>query len=409
MEWLSNFSSFRNFTWSRREKPQGVELSSDNLRAYVLYNSNGTEILRTEEKITQETFSDCVYFEVKILALGQSGSLYIGLTPGSKSIHNSVESGVEGSYWYSNEGSICKNGWTPFGPRFGENDVIGCGIERKPYNSDYGSKYRLFYTFNGKNLGTTADVQENDLEDKGFYPSVYFIGQGWDIEGNFSGVTGSPFQFDLRSHYMNNALNRNMKSDNIKLLNRNVRAEIKKKEKPGGIVMAEGKLKPTESKVDYFEVKIFRQFIDQNDRINGMTVFGGDVKLGLKTRSFGEDLNASNDISSNRYWYRYDGKKLECRKEDFEYRGDAGLEPYGVTYGEGDIIGCGLTHDRKVFFTVNGESQGLAFSATKEDFADGLYPFIDLQSSWGVEANFGKERFAFDPDKNCRNELFTLQ
>ena len=49
-----------------------------------------------------------------------------------------------------------------------------------------------------------------------------------------------------------------------------------------------------------------------------------------------------------------------------------------MTYGEGDIIGCGLTHDRKVFFTVNGESQGLAFSATKEDFEDGLYPCIEL-------------------------------
>merc|ERR1719414_907120 len=100
-----------------------------------------------------------------------------------------------------------------------------------------------------------------------------------------------------------------MKSNNIKLLNRNVRAEIKKKDRPGGIVMAQSKLKPTESKVDYFEVKIFRQFIDQNDRITGMTVYGVDVKIGLKTRSFSENLN-SPEINTTRYWYQSDGKKF---------------------------------------------------------------------------------------------------
>ena len=190
-----------------------------------------------------------------------------------------------------------------------------------------------------------------------------------------------------------------------------MRAEIKKMNKPGGIVMANAKLKPTESKVDYFEVKIFRQYIDQNDQITGMTVFGGAMKIGLKSRKFGEDFEAGKEIQSERYWYSFDGQKFESKidKEDSKYVGDSPNEPYGVTYGEGAIVGCGLTHDRKIFFTVNGESQGLAFSASQEGFKDGLYPCIDLQSSWGIEANFGKERFAFDPDKNCRNELYTFQ
>ena len=403
---------FRLFTWSRSQKPLGVELSNNNLRAKVLYESSGAEIIRTEQKITHETFSDCVYFEIKILSIADSGNLYIGLTSASQNLHNSLESGegVGGTYWYSNDGSIFINGSTPFGPSFGLNDVIGCGIDKKSSESDDGSNFRLFYTFNGKNLGTTADIPDSYTRE-GVCPSVYFIGKGWEVEGNFSDLEGYPFKFDLRSHYMNNALNKSMKSSNIKVLNREMRAEIKKKNKPGGIVMANAKLKPTESKVDYFEVKIFRQYIDQNDQITGMTVFGGAMKIGLKTRKFGEDLEAGKEIQSERYWYSFDGQKFESNmdKEDSKYIGDSPHEPYGVTYGEGAIVGCGLTHDRKIFFTVNGESQGLAFSASQERFKDGLYPCIDLQSSWGIEANFGKERFAFDPDKNCRNELYTLQ
>merc|ERR1712150_294865 len=229
-------------------------------------------------------------------------------------------------------------------------------------------------------------------------------GQGWEIEGSFGKF---PFQFDLRSHYMNNGLNRGMKSGNIRISKRNLAAEIKKKDKPGGIVMAEAKLKPTESKVDYFEIKVLRQFIDQNDRINGMTAFGGDIKIGLKTRKFGEDLATSNEIDSSRYWYTYEGKKFIANKIYEPNMG--GVEPYGVPYGEGDVVGCGLTHDRKVLFTVNGESQGLAFTVHPESFKDGMYPCIDLQSSFCVIANFGEEKFAFDPAKNCRNELYTLQ
>ena len=412
---------FRLFTWSRSQKPLGVELSNNNLRAKVLYESSGAEIIRTEQKITHETFSDCVYFEIKILSVAESGNLYIGLTSASQNLHNSVEGGegVGGTYWYSNDGSIFKNGRTPFGPSFGLNDVIGCGIERKPSDSD-GSKFRLFYTFNGQNLGTTADIPEFHIPE-GFCPSVYFIGKGWEVEGNFSDLEGYPFKFDLRSHYMNNALSHYNKSSNIKILNRDMRAEIKKKTRPGGMVMANAKLKPTESKVDYFEVKIFRQYIDQNEQNTGMELFGGAMKIGLKTKKFSEDLEVYIDaeedlrraprkatIQTERYWYTFDGKKFESKIEDSKYVGDSPHEPYGVTYGEGAIVGCGLTHDRKIFFTVNGESQGLAFSATPEGFKDGLYPCIDLHSSWGIEANFGKERFAFDPDKNCRNELYTL-
>ena len=82
--------------------------------------------------------------------------------------------------------------------------------------------------------------------------------------------------------------------------------------------MANAKLKPIESKVDYFEVKLFRQYIDQNDQMTGMTVFGGAMKIGLKSRKFGEDFEVGKEIQSERYWYSFDGQKFESKidKED---------------------------------------------------------------------------------------------
>ena len=78
----------------------------------------------------------------------------------------------------------------------------------------------------------------------------------------------------------------------------------------------------------------------------------------------------------------------------------------GGGYGLNHVIGCGLTHDRKIFFTMNGDNQGLAFTVDKEDFNDGLFPAVHLNTNCEVIANFGKEKFAFDPTTNCKNELY---
>ena len=130
---------------------------------------------------------------------------------------------------------------------------------------------------------------------------------------------------------------------------------------------------------------------------------------GLKISKFTEELSEEDkpllrreEIETNRYWYSALGNK----SREFKKMPSSVQEPYGVQFGHGDVVGCGLTYDRKVLFTVNGESQGLAFCVSPEDFTEGLRPAIELHSPWSVEANFGKEKFVFDPITNCRNELY---
>ena len=150
----------------------------------MLYSSTG-DIIRTQEPLPSKWYQDYSYFELKIVSQGEAGSLYIGLSLDISNISLPETSGTGGSYWYSNDGTICHNGWVPFGPRFGLNDVIGCGIEKRALLASGEPEYRLFFTFNGQNLGSSVDIEKSDLKEKGLYPSLYFTGIGWEVNANF--------------------------------------------------------------------------------------------------------------------------------------------------------------------------------------------------------------------------------
>ena len=375
---------------------------NNNLRVKQLGSTGGR--LRTDKHLPSYMSNNYVYFEINIISQGDGGSLYIGLTSENHfSIGQNQSVVPSGTYWYSNEGKICKNGWVTWGPRFGTNDVIGCGVEMRNYNASDGPKYRIFYTFNGRNLGSSVDVENDDFDTNVLFPSVYFAGEGWEIEANFG---DHPILFDLRSHDKNVAFSNIHKHKNVKCVNRFLCAQVKNLAKRGGIVQAEENLKPTQSKVAYFEMKILRQDIIGTLPHNSLST--GIMQIGLKVSKFTEELDEDHkkrfqhDIETNRYWYSVLGNK----SREFKKMPPSVEESYGVQFGDGDVVGCGLTHDRKVFYTVNGESQGLAFSVSPEDFTEGLRPAVELHSPWSVEANFGKEKFVFDPITNCRNEFY---
>ena len=200
------------------DKAWGFELSSNNSRAKLLENLH-RGIVRTREKLPTQMDTGYIYFEIKITSEGDAGGVYIGLT--ATSMDPTVEiSRLCDSYWYSSDGTVYNNGWIPFGPKFEVSDIIGCGIEkrseRSPWDDD-GPKYRLFFTLNGQNLGTSVDVEKDDLKNKGLFPSVYCTGHGWEIESNFGLY---PLFFDLRFHDKNIALSCDKKSKNVKVSGR---------------------------------------------------------------------------------------------------------------------------------------------------------------------------------------------
>ena len=347
------------------------------------------------------------YFEIKIISQGDAGGMYFGLTESPReTILKDRQMCTYGCCWYSNDGTIFTSGmnWkdniiiTPqihhYRPKFGLYDIIGCGIDGR----------RLFFTLNGQNLGTSAE-SKCDLKFKGLFPTVYFTGGGWEVEANFGSHT---FVFDLRWHASNIGWCNNSKSKNIKLSEERMLAKIKAT-RGDGIVQATHQLKPTGSKVAYFEIKIARQHVRQSQYYYHRQTIG-TMKVGIVTYETHDDQ----DLRLNRYWYTCSG--LKCTEFKIPrligFKSLKNEETYGTTFGQHndvnviDVVGCGLTNDRNVFFTVNGVHQGLAFTVNEKDFNKGLYPAIELTPPWEATANFGKEIFAFDPINYCRNELY---
>ena len=88
-------------------------------------------------------------------------------------------------------------------------------------------------------------------------------------------------------------------------------------------------------------------------------------------------------------------------KNSYAYSGSSGkkiceatFEPYGPTFKEKDVIGCGFI-DGKCFFTKNGEFLGVAFGGLPQN----LSPAVDLRfKGWAVDANFGQRSFKYDLD-----------
>jgi hypothetical protein len=126
-----------------------------------------------------------LYFEVRIDRI-EGGDVSVGVAS-HKYPFNLHIGWLQHSYGYHNDGDL----WSeysskPYGPRFGQGDTIGCGLDFK--------NRKLYFTKNGKYLGTALKkVDLNTL----FYPSVGLSGPGTAVHASFL----PPFEYsNVRIH-----------------------------------------------------------------------------------------------------------------------------------------------------------------------------------------------------------------
>ncbi|RIB22118.1 concanavalin A-like lectin/glucanase domain-containing protein [Gigaspora rosea] len=154
---------------------------------------------------------------------------------------------------------------------------------------------------------------------------------------------------------------------------------------------------PSQCGIFYFEIKII------NEGKNGI------IGVGYCTKQNNKEIDDS-IIETN-----YINNMLMPGQESKEselwscgYHGDdgysfcsGGSEPYGPTYGTGDIIGCYLNFMTKVvFYTKNGINLGIACNLP-DNWKGILYPCVGFRSQNGsVEVNFGRETFKYSAMTN---------
>ena len=72
-----------------------------------------------------------------------------------------------------------------------------------------------------------------------------------------------------------------------------------------------------------------------------------------------------------------------------------GARPFGPRFGDGDVVGCGISiRSRRIFFTKNGEFIGAPFVAKPNQLP--LHPVVGLDTHAPVYFNLGQAPFRFD-------------
>lgn len=176
--------------WSDQDRYPSLSVSSDgshlSFTGPALGNDKDAAAARTNHPIPPAC--GIYYYEVQILSKGTRGGITIGLAAGQ--VRLSRIPGYEAHSWgYRGEDGLVfasdKNG-SPYGPRFEDHDVIGCGIDF--------TSHRAFFTRNGRFLG---NVFEDVGKDCDVYPCVSLRQQGEAISVNFGHRN---FAFDINDY-----------------------------------------------------------------------------------------------------------------------------------------------------------------------------------------------------------------
>ncbi|EME46520.1 hypothetical protein DOTSEDRAFT_70504 [Dothistroma septosporum NZE10] len=171
--------------WSEEDKMNGLEIMADGTEVRfngVTKTSDEAAAVRSDSPMPKEV--GIFYFEVTVLSRGKDGYIGVGFS-GRKANLNRLP-GWEGDSWayHGDDGYVfsCSASGKAYGPRFGSQDVVGCGVNFRTGDA--------FFTKNGNYLGKAFSNIRNDR----LYPSVGMKKPGEHLRINFG---KTPFVFDI--------------------------------------------------------------------------------------------------------------------------------------------------------------------------------------------------------------------
>ncbi|OMH84392.1 Ran-binding protein 10 [Zancudomyces culisetae] len=207
--------------WNRKDSHSTVKVISGKRGLQVDYVGKGKDdadagMVRTNYAIPKE--AGIFYFEVRVISQGQEG--YIGVGFCGRDVPLGRLPGWDPNSWgyHGDDGNsfLCNGHGKSYGPTYGTDDVIGCGIN---FMTKEG-----FFTKNGVYLGTAF----SKLDFKGaIYGCIGMRTVGEKIDANFG---QKKFQFDIESYVskQRQELWSEVKATNIKPYLANVEDSSKK-------------------------------------------------------------------------------------------------------------------------------------------------------------------------------------
>nr|CAH8872454.1 unnamed protein product [Trichobilharzia regenti] len=169
------------------------------------------------------------YYEVTVLYLGTTGGVSVGVSMKTSSL-SKLPGSENNSFGYQTDGYAyhgSSNSTTKLGPRFGENDVIGCGVDFLSHS--------LFFTRNGVFLGRAFEGKLPVGAGTRLFPTIGLHGRGVRVSTNFG---QQPFHFAFENHLKTERISRENKL--IELTCKEEFAGIKIKELVSGYLVHHG-------------------------------------------------------------------------------------------------------------------------------------------------------------------------
>ena len=121
----------------------------------------------------------------------------------------------------------------------------------------------------------------------------------------------------------------------------------------------------------------------------GKYYFEATVKdEGLCRVGFSTD-QASLDLGTCRFGFGFGGTGKKSNNKQFD--------SYGRAFGKEEVLGCYLDLDGlEIYYTINGEDQGMAFSINNQFRGHTFYPAVVLKNA-EMQFNFGESPFKYKP------------